>query len=239
MASRELIPSDPEATPALGESRTRVLEVLQGAGTPLGVTEIADRVGLHANTTRFHLDALVEAGMAERSTEDRDHPGRPRTLYTAAPGSDRVGRRSYRLLAQILASYVASAAKHPGEAALAAGEEWGRVLADRPAPFERVDTQASIDQLVDALEEIGFAPEAVTRGRKRQVLLHQCPFREAAEQNREVVCSVHLGLMRGLLGELRAPVQAERLDPFVESSLCVTHLGKAKPGGTSSHRRAG
>jgi predicted ArsR family transcriptional regulator len=83
--------------------------------------------------------------------------------------------------------------------------------------------QATAD-LVRVLDEIGFAPEAVTSGRKRQVLLHHCPFREAAEQHREVVCSVHLGLMRGLLEESGAPLQAERLDPFVEPSLCVTHL---------------
>jgi hypothetical protein len=30
--------------------------------------------------------------------------------------------------------------------------------------------------------------------------------------------------MQGLLAELDAPVHAERLDPFVEPSLCIAHL---------------
>lgn len=48
------------------------------------------------------------------------------------------------------------------------------------------------ERLVDTLEDIGFASEAVTTSRKRQVLLHLCPFREATAQHREIVCSVHL-----------------------------------------------
>jgi len=39
-----------------------------------------------------------------------------------------------------------------------------------------------------------------------------------------VICSLHLGLMRGALERMRAPVTADRLDPFVEPSLCVARL---------------
>ncbi len=39
-----------------------------------------------------------------------------------------------------------------------------------------------------------------------------------------MVCSIHLGLIQGLLAELGAPVKAERLDPFVEPGLCIAHL---------------
>lgn len=211
-------------TPALGESRSRVLEVLQTAGRPLGVAELAEKVGLHPNTARFHLDGLVEQGLAERTTEEREAPGRPRALYAASRGSAPAGQRSYRLLAQILTSYLANVSRQPEKAALRAGEEWGRYLAERPAPFRRVGATAATRQLVQTLDDIGFAPEAATVGRKRQILLHHCPFREAAEQHREVVCSVHLGLMRGLLGELDAPIDAESLEPFVEPDLCITRL---------------
>jgi predicted ArsR family transcriptional regulator len=224
--------ADPQPEAALGDSRARVLGVLQDAGAPLGVSDVAEAVGLHPNTTRFHLDGLVDAGLVRRESEEREGPGRPRMLYTASPEAGRAGRRSYRLLAEILTSYLAGQSRQPAEAALTAGAEWGRFLAQRPAPFRRATAEQAMAQLMDALDEIGFAPEAVTSGRKRQVLLHHCPFREAAEQHREVVCAVHLGLMRGLLEESGAPLQAQRLDPFVEPSLCVTHLaarGKQAP----------
>jgi predicted ArsR family transcriptional regulator len=213
---------------ALGESRARVLEALHTAGVPLGVDDVAAKVRLHPNTARFHLDGLVEQGLVDRNLEERVTPGRPRALYTARQGSAPVGQRSYRLLARILSSYLASTSRRPEKAALRAGEEWGRYLAERPAPFRRIDATTATRQLVSTLDDIGFAPEPVTAGRKRQVLLHHCPFREAAEEHQEVVCSVHLGLMRGLLAEIEAPIEAQRLDPFVEPSLCIAHLG-ARP----------
>lgn len=224
MANADLTRADPREQPALGDSRARVLEILQTAGTPLGVGEIATRVGLHPNTARFHLDGLVDQGLAQRSREDRETPGRPRALYVASTGVAPAGRRTYRLLAQILTSHLANTSRHPEKAALKAGEEWGRYLAERPTPFRRVDASSATRDLTAALDEIGFAPEPVTTGRKRQILLHHCPFREAAEAHREVVCTIHLGLMRGILAELNAPLDAERLEPFVEPNLCVAHL---------------
>ncbi|MBX6356243.1 MAG: helix-turn-helix domain-containing protein [Micromonosporaceae bacterium] len=245
MSVRDLLHAEEGPVPALGESRARVLEVLQQAGEPLGVGEVARQVGLHVNTARFHLDALVEAGLADRTTEEREQPGRPRSMYLARPGAARTGRRSYRLLAEILASYVAAEAAQPSLAAAQAGRVWGRYLVDRPPPFRRLDAGAATDQLVSTLGEIGFAPEAVTTGRQRKILLHHCPFREAAEEHREVVCAIHLGLMQGMLAELDAPIEARRLDPFVEPHLCVAHLAakdqEAASGATAAraHPQAG
>jgi predicted ArsR family transcriptional regulator len=180
-------------------------------------------MGLHPNTARFHLDGLVEAGLVERTTEARDEPGRPRALYTARPDAARAGQRSYRLLAEILTSYIATHDPKPAKAARDAGYTWGRYLADRPPPYRHTDAGTANRQLMRMLGDVGFDPEAAS-GRKQQILLHHCPFREAAAENREVVCSVHLGLMQGLLAELDSPLTADRLDPFVEPSLCVAHL---------------
>lgn len=233
---RELTQPDSGAAPPLGESRSHVLEVLEDADTALTVGDVAALVGLHSNTTRFHLDALVDADLAERAVEDRDQPGRPRILYTARPRGARAGRSSYRLLAEILTSYIAAEIPQPERAARRAGEAWGRYLADRPLPFRRTDVNVAMRQLTRTLDDIGFAPETVDTGEEQQVLLHHCPFRETAEEHREVVCSIHLGLMQGVLSELNAPVAAERLDPFVEPNLCVTHLaggGDAAPADNS------
>lgn len=216
--------TDPPQVANLGDSRGRVLDVLVSAGDPLGVGEVATRVGLHPNTVRFHLDGLVEQDLVERGVEERDTPGRPRTLYRARTDQSGAGPRSYQFLAQILAGSMAGQPKQAGGAAVQAGEEWGRFLVDRPEPFRRVDKDTATRRLTEVLDAIGFAPESVTSGRRRQILLRHCPFREVAEHHRDVVCGVHLGLMRGVLAELDAPLDVDRLDPFVEPHLCVTHL---------------
>lgn len=216
--------TDPEARPALGESRARVLDVLRAAGEPIGVQDVAGRVGLHPNTARFHLDGLVDAGLAERHAEDRTQPGRPRTVYAATATDVPAGQRSYRLLAEMLTSLVADTLPEPGKAAQTAGEAWGRYLADRPAPSQRIDAAEGVRRLSAVLAGAGFAPDTVDDPGRPVIPLRHCPFREVAEQHRDVVCALHLGLMRGVLAEVRAPLKADRLEPFVEPSLCLAHL---------------
>lgn len=218
--------TDPVPLSPFGESRSRVLAVVQDAARPLTVVEVAERVGLHANSARLHLDGLVDAGAAQRKREERKRPGRPRTLYTASPGGARVGARSYQLLAEILASFVATQTPQPARAAQRAGREWGRYLAERPGPFERMDAAAATRRLLEALADIGFAPESKTAGGRRQILLHHCPFREVAAKHQDVVCGIHLGLMQGVLAALDAPLGTERLEPFVEPDLCIARLAR-------------
>ncbi len=229
MVRRKLMDSVPASVPALGPSRSRVLAMLQESKRPLGVVDIAEQIRLHPNTARFHLDGLVDAGLADRTTEGRSQPGRPRTLYAANAESSPAGRRSYQFLAEILTSYVAAQTPRPAEAAQKAGEAWGRALAAGPASAQGTDAGSATEQLLDALNDIGFDPEPVSSGDEQQILLHHCPFREAAEEHREVVCSIHLGLMQGLLAELDAPVETHRLEPFVQPSLCVAHLAARDP----------
>ena len=215
--------TDPSPT-ALGESRSRVLDSLRAFAGPVGVQEIATRVRLHSNTARFHLDGLVDAGLAKRQAQGLGRPGRPRMVYVAAPSDVPAGQRSYRLLAEMLTGMITDAVPEPAVAAEKAGEAWGRYLAERPAPGHEVDVTEGLRRLTAVLEEVGFDPAPVEDSERPVIPLHHCPFREVAEQHRDVVCSLHLGLMRGVLAETRAPLAAERLEPFVDPSLCLATL---------------
>ena len=214
----------PDTGSPLGQSRARVLDLLRAAGSPLGVQEVADQTGLHPNTARFHLDGLVEAGLAAREPQPRATPGRPSMAYRAADGGDPAGDRRYRLLAEMLTSLIAGMMPDPGKAAVQAGREWGTYLTEQPPPYQRPSTGEAIERLTAIMEKLGFAPQAEADGMRYRLCLRQCPFREVAQQHQDVVCSLHLGLMQGALAQMRAPVTAERLEPFVEPSLCIAHL---------------
>ena|SRR5215472_1663986 len=221
----------PDAGPPLGQRRADVLGLLRAAGSPVGVREIAGRAGLHPNTARFHLDALVDAGLATRASQARAAPGRPSMAYQAVEGGA-PGRRQYRLLAEMLASLIAVVLAQPGEAAVEAGREWGRYITERPAPFQRTNAYGAVEGLAATLRELGFAPESVADGAGYQLRLRQCPFREVAEAHQEVVCQLHLGLMQGALDQMRAPVTVDGLQPFAEASLCVAHLAGSQAQGS-------
>ncbi|MEV7502177.1 helix-turn-helix domain-containing protein [Streptomyces sp. NPDC093018] len=215
--------------------RRAVLDVLRAAPAPLGVTETAERLGVHPNTVRFHLDALVAEGLVERRAEASTGPGRPRTVYTVRPGMDRGGVRGYLLLARMLLSRWTSA--DPAEAREQAGEtgrEWGRFLVDPLPPFERPTAERSVTRLLALLTDLGFEPElvpgaAADENTPERIRLRHCPFLELAEEHGELICPLHLGLIQGALDRLDAPLTATRLEPFAEPDSCHAHLSAASP----------
>lgn len=203
--------------------RRDVLRVLKAASAPMSVTAIADELGVHPNTVRFHLNTLVSGGRAEQVEPDRRGPGRPPLMFQAVRQMDPGGPRHYRLLAEILAMGLA-AGRDPHARALVAGRVWGRRL-ESPAPHgKKMSADASIDHLVGVLDELGFAPERRESGGEQQVGLRHCPFLELAETRPSVVCPIHLGLMQGALESWEAPVAVDRLDTFVEPDLCLAHF---------------
>lgn len=206
--------------------RRAVLDALRASDGPLGVTEVAGQLGVHPNTVRFHLDALVAQGTVEHSRQESSGPGRPRTVYAPRPGMDRGGIRGYRLLAQMLVSELASSGADAGAKATRTGRAWGRHLIDRVPPFHRPAHGESVTRLTAMLADLGFAPEPSgdDEAAPDLIRLHHCPFLELAEEYGPIVCPLHLGLMQGALAELDAPVRATRLEPFAEPDVCLAHL---------------
>jgi predicted ArsR family transcriptional regulator len=217
--------TDPPAEMAVHGRSAEVLGVLRSAERPVSAAEVAQTCGLHVNTARLHLDGLAEEGLAERITEVREVPGRPRILYS--PRTVAGGPHSYRLLAEMLAGLVASS-KDAEPAALEVGRAWGRHLVERSAPSQRVDPREAVARLRRLLDGMGFLPEVRPAAEGGEVLLRHCPFREVAEGHTDVVCAIHLGVMQGALAEQRVPLEVTDLRPFVTPSLCVADLQTAQ-----------
>jgi predicted ArsR family transcriptional regulator len=220
----------PETPRPLGASRARVLDLLISAARPMEIKEMSSRTGLHPNTVRFHLDALVGSGLAARAPNAPRAPGRPSMTYRALADGSAIGQRRYQLLARMLASLVSGSLPDPAAAAEEAGREWGARMTT-PAPAgQRVGAPQAAGQLAGIMDQAGFAPETVADGPHGfQIRLHRCPFLEVASQHSEIVCQLHLGLMTGALDQLRAPLATARLEPFAEPGMCVASLVAARP----------
>lgn len=221
-------------------SRVELLDALRGSPRPLDAHELATACGLHVSTVRFHLDVLGEAGLVRGAPAAPRSRGRPRILYSPVSGgangdgSGQDNPQGYQLLATILAEHWADA---PAERARMA-KRAGRALATRHR-LRRTATQPptadqSLARVTGLFGELGFEPEQVRVGRNVQLRLHACPFRAVAIGHPDVVCSLHLGLLRGVLAELEAPLRVRSLQPFVEPHVCVANLSprpRARPGG--------
>ncbi|TCC44870.1 ArsR family transcriptional regulator [Kribbella pittospori] len=205
--------------------RAAVLEALRASDEALGVTELAELLGIHPNTARFHLDALVAQGLVDRRIEDPSGRGRPRTVHAPHPGMDRGGQRRYQLLAKILLSQLAGS---PGADATAeaAGRNWGGYLVEQVPPSHQTGEAEARQRLNAMMTDLGFAPEPV-RDADDRIRLRHCPFLELAEEYSATLCPLHLGLMQGALTEIHAPIAATRLEPFAEPDACLVHLSPA------------
>lgn len=208
------------------ESRVQLLRALRAAGKPLGTRELAEQAGLHQTTVRAHLDVLMKAGLVDAETEERGArggSGRPRLLYRSLAVEDSPQRPSdYGLLAHVLASQLAGMPGDPAERARIAGLAWGRYLVERPPPFTTVTADEARATVVNLFRTLGFDPAIDAAGDR--LLCRRCPYVEVARRHPDVVCSLHLGLLQGALETLGSPLTAERLDPWVEPSLCVAQL---------------
>ncbi|SEH52044.1 Predicted transcriptional regulator, ArsR family [Mycolicibacterium rutilum] len=199
--------------------RDDVLAALRTAGAPLSIGDIAERLSIHPNTARFHLDALVKRGRAETVPPERAKPGRPPMMFRATATMDPDGPRDYRVLAGVLADAL-SRQRDPRGRAVAAGRAWAVAEGMRLSGPGR-----AVDRLTEFLDELGFDPEYRPRtGTLGDIALKNCPFLELAVSHRDVVCPVHLGIMQGALAVWEAPLTVDTLIPFAEPGMCVATL---------------
>lgn len=218
---------DDEQGDDLGPTRRRVLGVLQDAARPMTANAVGDALGLHPNSVRFHLDALAADGHVVRDREARDAPGRPSVTYAASPAAPEVARRRYPLLARVLAGFLDDQLADPAATSEQAGRAWSRSLTLRAPSSSGGTTEAeALDVLTASLGDVGFESAVVEDDGGLRVEVSHCPFLEVATDHEDVVCALHLGLMRGVLEQVRAPLQVLDLEPLVEPGLCLAHLSR-------------
>jgi predicted ArsR family transcriptional regulator len=213
-------------------SRRRLLDILRAADSPMDAASLAEAVGLHLTTTRFHLDVLEQARLVHRFVDRGGRPGRPRVLYqvVAEGSSDQSGSEDrYQELAAVLAEALGGEPDLTRQRAEDAGRRW----AETQVPVQDLSWEDGTRQLTDVFVRLGFAPRVVDDRDGRHVELTACPFREVARAHPQVVCAVHAGLLQGTLSRLSVPeAQQAGIRPFVAPDLCIVDLPPR--GGTDS-----
>jgi predicted ArsR family transcriptional regulator len=214
--------------PELQGRRELILQMLRSAKSPLSIASIAEQLGVHPNTVRFHLDVLIDAGRVERLLGDASGPGRPPVLYRVSRSMDRSGPTNYRLLAAILTTHLTASSTDPTGEAIKLGRAWAPSLIDTSRRRGAETRAGALSRLVGVLAELGFQPESIQEPRATQVRIRHCPFLDLVEDHADVICPLHLGLMQGATAAMKTSITVDRLDPFVEPDLCIAHVTKVR-----------
>ena len=189
-----------EQARALGDpTRHEIFRYIVAAGAPVGVAELTAHLGLHHNAIRQHLAKLVDAGLVTESTVATGTPGRPPLRYDVSPRAEsRWGAVGpYQRLSLLLGEIIRT-----GDPPVEVGRRAGARL--RVAP-----SGDPVDDVATALDRQGFEPQVRRRRRGADIVLGCCPFAAAALADRDVVCTLHLGIAEGLAAG--TDVQVEEL----------------------------
>jgi predicted ArsR family transcriptional regulator len=196
------MPSQPDqltVLKALGdETRFAMYRELARSTVALSAQDLAERLGLHANTVRLHLERLRDAGLVDVEPVRRGTVGRPQHLYFLSAGSPAMGfdPPAHALLAGLMAALAERIGADAADA-VDTGRVWG---ADSG---RRTRSRSCLRALEDEQARLGFEPsleaaDGEHEGSTRIEFLH-CPFRELAEAYPELVCNLHRGLCEGVV----------------------------------------
>ena len=190
-----------ELLKALGDN-TRYAIYLHLASAPSARTtaEIAEHLGLHPNTVRPHLERLRDVGLLAVRSDGRGEVGRPQHRYSLAPDAPSFGLDPPAL--QELTGLVLSMARRLGAApgdAYDVGFDRG---AERAVQY--AEAPSSLEALVADLDRLGFEP-AVSDGADEDsavVSFTRCPFQAEVDEYPDLICSLHHGIVSGLIGQM-------------------------------------
>jgi predicted ArsR family transcriptional regulator len=202
------------------DTRYRLYRYIGLAGRPVSVREMSRRLSLHPNTLRPHLRRLEEAGLVAHEVRKTASVGRPQTLYTVRE-AEHEGGRDYRLLAEMLLGLVRG--RRQLEQARELARQWGSYLVAQggPKPGVRLPARRNLALLQESMARAGFEPRFRRQsGSAIEVTLRDCPFRDLADDHRDLVCTLHRGLLEGMFEGLKPPMALRELQPFAERGLC-------------------
>jgi predicted ArsR family transcriptional regulator len=204
---------------ALGDNtRYAIYLELARASAPRSTAEVAETLGLHANTVRPHLERMREVGLLAVHTDNRGSVGRPQNRYALAPDAPSLGLEppAFPVLARML-NEVAAAAGAPPDLSAEAGAEQGRILAGR-AP--RASCIAAVTAM---LTELGFDPAVVEEGGLATIAFTHCPYADLAAAHPEVVCHLHRGLVEGFVESIGG-ASVDRFRTLADRDPCQVEL---------------
>lgn len=187
-------------------TRRGIYRHLRGASEPLSASEVAEVFGVHRTVARAHMEKLAQLGLVEFGTRRRSGGGRPAKTYvlTAERLEVMLPPRRYERLSRFLLRLIDSTVEPEvaGELAFALGCDFG---AETAAAIAGDDVQPPIKLAPRAvlawMDEAGYSV-TLADGAKGVVAVevHNCVYRELAEEFPDTVCPFDRGTVCGMLG---------------------------------------
>ena len=182
--------------------RDRVLALVRDSLEPLDAPLIAQALGIHITTARFHLNALIDDGLVEGTWLPSETVGRPRKGYVARDNDP-----TAPVLAALLAQLGDTAAARQRKA-VAAGRLWADSLTGIDTPGTELPDPVTI--VTTTLTRLGFqVSAAVSSFGTHEIRMCNCPLRRIAQDSPEIVIGLQQGMIERILQRLSPALDSE------------------------------
>lgn len=203
----------------LSQKQWEVLDVLQTFPLGARTTELAEKLGMHVNTVRGHLDELISREAVRVSSVPAQGRGRPSYIFSVRVPDNRLVADEYVSLVEVMAEALAGQDTITPEALAQArriGEAWAKKMGHAGEPIG--DANAAIEKLFIKMRDMGFDP-VITE--PTTVALHACPFITESSLPSPFVCSIHEGFLREATGSVELT-----LLPFAGDGSCIVEIAE-------------
>ncbi|HEX6594443.1 MAG TPA: helix-turn-helix domain-containing protein [Bacillota bacterium] len=213
-------------------TRFKIYQYLVQHHKAVTVNEISEQFDIHPNVARMHLTKLQDINLLISYSEKTGRGGRPSRLYCLSEKVIELNfpYRDYKLFANMALETLAELGDIGTKALYVTGKKYGSKV------MERYHTQATMEltneQKVQILEDagvmLGLYPNISYDSKKGKIsfTINNCPFKEIATNNQQLVCNTHLYFLKGMFESLFTNVKFIENENMFKGCESCTYIAK-------------
>ncbi len=179
----------------------------------VNVTEIAELFDIHPNVARLHLSKLEDVNLVTSSLLKTGKGGRPGRRYKLSNEVVEVNfpARDYKILSSIALESLMELGEAGKQALYQTGKKYGIEAIENYSVNHH--GEGTIDEKITMLENagrmLGMYPEFTYHPENQSISfsVHNCPFKEIAINNHELVCDMHHSFLKGMFEALFTEIE--------------------------------
>lgn len=203
-------------------TRYHIYQHIVSSQKEVTVAQIAEKFDIHQNVARLHLSKLEDIRLVKSFSKKTGKGGRPAKVYTLSDELIELSfpYRDYRTLAKIAIESMASLGDIGEQALYQTGKKYGTEMFSQ---INRTSRHLTIQEKIDILEDTGkmlglyasFTYNETTGSISFEI--NNCPFKEVAETNDNIVCKMHSSFLKGMFESLFEDIE------LIEEKNMFTH----------------
>ncbi|KGP91949.1 transcriptional regulator [Pontibacillus chungwhensis BH030062] len=213
-------------------TRYSIYQYVTKLNQPVSVTDIAQNFSIHPNVARLHLSKLEDVQLLVSRTRKTGKGGRPSRLYQLSEQDVHLQfpYRDYHLLARIALESLMELGMEGERTLYSTGFKYGKAMFKQNFGNQNPEN-FSVEEKIKWLQEsafiIGMFPnfEYVKHEETIFFSLSNCPFKDLAKENPQIVCTLHGFFLEGMMRALFMNIQLKEVHNMMEG--CATCSYKA------------